>query len=472
MEPVFFDGTFAGWKTAARGALKRGLSPHEAIWRSALDEQTDLELGDLLVAEPPAGAAVTTEFRVPKEFMATARRVSCHRDPTRWALLYRLVWRLNHGEPNLLSVVVDEDVHAFEEMDKAIRRDVHKMRAFVRFREVTTDNGPWFVAWFEPQHLIVELNAKFFVERFASMRWSILTPDACAHWAGAELSFTPGVTRAAAPAEDAKEDLWRTYYSSIFNPARVKIGAMKSEMAMHYWKNLPEARIIPDLIAQAPSRVDTMVTASEARRPAPEIFAAASVPATRDLSLLRDAAASCRACPLWQRATCTVFGEGPAKARILVVGEQPGDAEDRAGKPFVGPAGQLFNRALQEAGVNRGELYVTNAVKHFKWTPAGKRRLHAKPSAREVTACRPWLEAEIAAVQPELIVCLGGTAASSVMNRTVKVTAERGEWQASPFGVPVLFTLHPSALLRQPDAERAKQEYADFVADLAKLKNR
>jgi uracil-DNA glycosylase family protein len=200
-------------------------------------------------------------------------------------------------------------------------------------------------------------------------------------------------------------------------------------------------------------------------------FSVAPVPATRQLKLLRQAAASCRACPLWKNATCTVFGEGPKNAKIVFVGEQPGDQEDRAGKPFVGPAGVLLDRALAAAGVDRKIAYVTNAVKHFKWTPRGKRRLHAKPNAREMAACRPWLEAELHAIKPEKIVCLGATAARSVLGRPVKVTQMRGQFLPSEFAVDALVTLHPSSLLRLPPNVDREKEFARFVDDLRALKN-
>jgi DNA polymerase len=346
------------------------------------------------------------------------------------------------------------------------------MRAFVRFREVPTDAGPWFVAWFEPQHLIVEANVPFFRGRFANMRWSILTPDACAHWDPdkREATLSPGVPRSAAPAEDAAEALWLTYYASIFNPARVKISAMTSEMPRHYWKNLPEAAIIPQLLAESRDRVDAMVAKSAEQRTADTYnFGAAPVPATTDLAALHEAASTCRACPLWRRASCVVFGEGPPRARVVLVGEQPGDQEDRAGKPFVGPAGLLLNRALAAAGVDREALYVTNAVKHFKWEPRGKRRLHLTPDAREIAACRPWLEAELRALAPELIVCLGATAAESVTGRPIKVLAERGGLVPTEFGAPALITVHPSSLLRLPAGEDSAAAFARFVDDLRRI---
>jgi DNA polymerase len=180
---------------------------------------------------------------------------------------------------------------------------------------------------------------------------------------------------------------------------------------------------------------------------------------------LRQAAAGCHACPLWKLGTQTVFGEGPAKAKILLIGEQPGDQEDLAGKPFVGPAGKLLDRALAEAGVERAQVYVTNAVKHFKWAPRGKRRLHQKPSVAEQAACRPWLLAELEAVRPDLIICLGATATQSIFGNTVRVMKDRGRIIESPLG-KALVTIHPSALLRLPPGVDREPEFQRLVADL------
>ena len=204
--------------------------------------------------------------------------------------------------------------------------------------------------------------------------------------------------------------------------------------------------------------------------PRPRARTPAVVPKTRSVHALREAALSCRACPLWKRGTQTVFGEGRAHARIMAVGEQPGDREDRAGRPFVGPAGRLLDRALEAAGIDRDRLYVTNAVKHFKWVARGKRRLHEKPAALELAACRPWLVAEVEAVQPQVILCLGATAARSVLGRTVRVLAERGQRLETEFAIPALVTVHPSALLRIRDREQAELAFNDLVADLRKLR--
>lgn len=265
--------------------------------------------------------------------------MALHRDESRWALLYRIVWRLTHGEPKLLEIPVDHDVTRASELQKSVRHDVHKMRAFVRFREITHAGAKWFVAWFEPAHHIVEHNARFFVDRFASMRWSILTPDRCAHWDGAELTFSAGVAKAEAPRDDEVEPLWLTYYSNIFNPARVKVHAMQAEMPKKYWRNLPEAAVIPSLLQEAPRRVEAMVRKSAAKardidedvdwRPAP-------VPDTTDLGRVAEAARACTACHLYKRGTQTVFGEGPKRAKLLLLGEQPADQEDLAANRLSG----------------------------------------------------------------------------------------------------------------------------------------
>lgn len=181
---------------------------------------------------------------------------------------------------------------------------------------------------------------------------------------------------------------------------------------------------------------------------------------------MRDAARECTACHLYERATQTVFGEGPKNAPMMLVGEQPGDYEDVAGKPFVGPAGKIMDRALEEAGIDRTKVYVTNAVKHFKWEPRGKRRIHQKPNSREIAACRPWLEAELRLIKPKVLVVLGATAAQTIFGPSFRVTRERGKVLSSKFAPKVVATVHPSSLLRQPDEESREREYKNLVADL------
>ncbi|MEP7249651.1 MAG: UdgX family uracil-DNA binding protein [Spartobacteria bacterium] len=465
MEQISFLPTFAAWQGVARRALQNHLPPAEIAWEPIGDDQPALSLFE--EAEPVTTPPRAVEIRVPKRFLALAQSIALHRDPTRWALLYRLLWRLAHDEPHLFEIASDPDVAQATDFEKAIRHDVHKMRAFVRFREVAHGAEKWFIAWFEPQHHIVERNAPFFADRFASLRWSILTPDRCAHWDGRALSFTPGMQRSDAPGADETENLWRTYYANIFNPARVKVHAMQAEMPKKYWRNLPEATLIPSLLREAPLRVETMMKKSAGKKPASEgEWHPAPIPETTSLTTLREAARACTACPLYKNATQTVFGEGPKRAALMFLGEQPGDQEDLGGKPFIGPAGQLFDRALKEAGIKRDTVYVTNTVKHFKWEPRGKRRIHQKPNSRDIAACRPWMEAELRVVRPEVLVCLGSTAAQALFGSGFRVTRERGKILASEFAERVVTTVHPSSLLRQPDEESRAREYALFVKDL------
>lgn len=199
-------------------------------------------------------------------------------------------------------------------------------------------------------------------------------------------------------------------------------------------------------------------------QPVPELL-----PDRPTVQKVRDVARDCKACDLYKRGTQTVFGEGPSRADVMLVGEQPGDAEDLAGHPFVGPAGKLLDRALEEAGIERARVYVTNVVKHFKWEPRGKRRIHAKPNAREIGACKPWLDTEVALVRPRVIVCLGATAAQALLGRGFRVTQQRGSFVESLLAPLVTATVHPSSILRAPDDESRRQEMRAFVSDLKKV---
>jgi DNA polymerase len=242
-------------------------------------------------------------------------------------------------------------------------------------------------------------------------------------------------------------------------------------MPKKYWRNLPEASLIKPLIANAERTARAMVEreATEPhkaqKREDADMPRKPAAPAD-SLAGLRAEAADCRACPLWKDATQTVFGEGPARAELMLVGEQPGDKEDLAGKPFVGPAGNMLDRALAEAGIDRKKVYVTNAVKHFKFVPRGKIRLHQKPATPEIRACRPWYERELAAVRPSLVVAMGATAAQCVLSKVTAINKSRGRPIALDDGTAVLVTVHPSYLLRLPDEESKAREYTRFVDDL------
>jgi uracil-DNA glycosylase len=253
------------WRNAARTLLLAAVPPDLVSWSAGLESDLFATAGVSLPGPGPLDGAASAP-KVPRRFLALADAALAHRDPRRHALLYRLLWRLLHGEAALLDDATDADVAEARDWMKAVQRDQHKMKAFLRFRELPDENGEAaYVAWFEPEHRILERVAPFFVRRFGAMRWSILTPERCVHWDRSALHFSAGAIRGDAPAGDAMEDLWRDYYSSIFNPARLKVAAMVREMPKRYWKNLPEARQIPGLIRDATARHDAMI----GRPPAP-----------------------------------------------------------------------------------------------------------------------------------------------------------------------------------------------------------
>ncbi|MCH7630071.1 UdgX family uracil-DNA binding protein [Novosphingobium sp.] len=447
---------FEAWRDRARDLLRAGTPPDHATW--------DAAAGDLFALPVPeqGGAAVDThQPRVARAFMQVAQSVFLHSDPERFSLLYRLLWRLQ-GQPRLMEDQADPDVRRAERLAQQVRRDIHKMRAFLRFRAVEEPDGSErYVAWFEPDHHILRANAGFFVRRFTTMRWSILTPLGSLHWDGETLQEGPPAQAADAPAGDPTEDLWRGYYASIFNPARLKVGAMLKEMPRRYWKNMPEAALIPQLIATAQAREARMVAQGS-----PEM---GERPDT--LREIAELVQACRRCPIGCNGTQAVAGEGPDRAGLMIVGEQPGDVEEQAGRPFVGPAGQVLRTHLDEAGIDLPRAYLTNAVKHFKFTPTGKRRLHQSPTAGEIDTCRWWLEGERVLVRPRVILALGASAARGLLGRTVSVQKERGRPHVLEDGAELWITTHPSYLLRLTDEARATEERR-FAEDLRAVAGR
>ena len=464
---------FAGWRDAARRLATNEIPPEDAAWQ--VEPGGENAGKDLPAAMPDA------RLVVPRDFIERAETAICHADPERFGFLYRLLWRLR-DEPKLLLIATDTDIRRLEAMEKAVRRDIHKMRAFVRFRKIGEGADERYVAWFEPEHFIVERNADFFVRRFTGMRWTILTPHASADWDGERLAIGPGAGKRDAPAEDDAEALWRTYFENIFNPARLKVKAMQKEMPKKYWRNLPEASLIPDLIAGADKaasamidRMPTMPAPHHAKVkakhwPTPQPAGVAETENADTITELRAFAKGCHRCPLWRDATQTVFGEGPENADVIFVREQPGDQEDLAGKPFVGPAGKVFDSILGEAEIDRRKAYVTNAVKHFKFEPRGKRRIHSKPNAGEIQACRWWLDKELDLIKPNLVVALGATAAQSLLSKAVPITKMRGDVVEREDGLRVFLTIHPSFILRIREQEDKEAERERFLQDMRKVK--
>jgi probable DNA metabolism protein len=444
--------SFDAWRNAVRPLLAAGKRP---------DELQDARSGAPSARD--AGRVRGEELRLPRVLMALLENLACFRDDGRWELMYRLSWRTLYENPHLLEDPADRDVGHAMSMDRAVRRDLHKMHAFVRFREVLRDGQiEAYFAWFEPQHEILRKGAAFFVKRFPNMTWTIATPDGAAIWDLRKLRFADSDSLGERPRSDAHEELWRTYYRSICNVARINADAMQREMPQFYWRNLPEASEIGTLMREGRERFARAHEQSDHEH----LTAAKSVQKSLEaVRLPEEGVQKCRACDLWRNATQAVEGEGPDAAKIMLVGEQPGDEEDLRGVPFVGPAGKLLDAALLEAGVKRSEVYVTNAVKHFKWEPRGKRRLHKKPNVSEMRACNMWLVEEIETIKPRVIVALGATALSALVGSSYSIEAARKVDLAHAGGAKVLATYHPSAILRADDG-RKDELRASLIADL------
>jgi uracil-DNA glycosylase family protein len=499
MRRVLIQPDFQEWRSQARQLLHLGYTPEQVD----LEDSTLPSTAPLAFAaedEPPAAEPVPNPH-TSSQFLESARFAACHRDGLRWNLLYRLLYRMQ-GNRDLLKVEIDTDVLELRRMEQQVRRDLHKMHAFVRFRKIEEPKsfnpfepepvvapllevavtpecpadaalarataiseaaGEHFVAWYQPDHHILALAAPFFAERFAPMRWTILTPDASVDWDPLQhqLRFGPGLPREAAPADDELEQLWRSYYSSIFNPARLNPEAMRSEMPVRYWKNLPEVADLPKLMSQAGARVTSMVHLQQNKTSA-EPF----LPSEHTLPALRAAMPGCRGCDLYCNATQVVPGKGAPRASLMLVGEQPGDQEDLKGEPFIGPAGGVLRKALAELGIEPTSVYMTNAVKHFKFIQRGKQRLHQNPRLSEITACRPWLAAEIEAVKPRVVLCLGASAAKSLLGGTFALMRDRGRLHPTPYADQVMATVHPSAILHARDHMHADQLYHFLKTDL------
>lgn len=517
MRRILVEPNFDAWRAHARTALHAGFLPEEIDFEDA-SFPTPLSLA-LESDELPTGTPLPHPH-VSRAFLEAAKFAAANRAPERWNLLYRVLFRLQR-EADLLQLETDDDIARLNRLEAQVRRDLHKMHAFVRFRKVLqagdpavrpvvvdepvlvttsaypnpgahhllletpTPFGPikselesceqprspasavpderceHFIAWYQPDHRILPLAAPFFAERFAIMRWTILTPDASVSWDPAlkRLQFSPGVPRESAPAEDELEVLWRSYYASIYNPARLNPVAMKNEMPVRYWKNLPEIDALPNLITQSKARVNEMVKQQQAQ-PSAGPF----VPGNHTLSAIQQALPGCKGCDLYCHATQVVPGRGPEAASLMLVGEQPGDQEDRQGEPFVGPAGGVLDRILDDLRIPRSAIYVTNAVKHFKFVQRGKLRLHQNPRISEIMACRPWLLAEIDAIKPKLVLCLGASASKSLLGGTFALMRDHGRIINTPFADKVMATIHPSAVLHARDDE-SRQKLGQFLAD-------
>lgn len=455
-------GAVRAWRDAARALLAAGIPPEQVAFGASERSLFSEPCEDL----PPAPNA---RLKLAKSALDTIETALCHSDPARFDRAYTILWRLQARRVRF-GDRSDPQMRKLMAQAKEVRRDIHKMHAFVRFREGPAQSDRRaFAAWFEPEHHCVEAAAPFFAKRFGDMDWMIKTPLITAVFKAGGLSFVE-TDDPTPPPEDATEALWCGYYAAIFNPARIKLSAMQSEMPQKYWKNLPETRQIATLLRDAPARVDAMRAAQPSQPPA---FAKALLRRNQEPPAQAQGAPSgclvdpaCERCALGASATQLVAGEGPLDADIMIVGEQPGDQEDLTGRPFVGPAGQVLNQTLERIGGCRERAYLTNAVKHFKFVARGKRRIHQRPDSGEVEACRWWLDLEISRVQPKLIVALGATAAFALTGSGQRLTQRQGMIEPGRAGIPVLITTHPAYLLRLQDTATKQRATDAFEAGL------
>ncbi len=408
-----------GWRAATRALVLAGVGPGEVEW--------------VVGGVPDALPEVAGSFNVPRALVGLAGLAIQARESERFGLLYRLVWRAHRGE-----VAVDDlDMVLAGRLAHAVRAEAHRMRTHLRFMP----SGDGYLGWYAPGHYVLEANAQLLARRFPARPLTIVTPDGCGHWDGGRLWFGAGLAQVGD--DETLRAWWEAHADVILADARGGTGVPEAE-------DLDESPRPPD-------------------RPAlgPVVFRVASDPVLADA---RQQAAGCERCDLCDAATQTVFGEGPSDAAVMFVGEQAGDQEDIIGRPFVGPAGQLLDRALEEAGIDRRAIYITNAVKHFKFEPRGKRRIHVSPSPEEIAACGFWLETERGRVRPKLVVLMGGSAARGVLGRPVAVTRERGVPMVLADGQTAFVTVHPSYLLRVPEGEAQAREYRAFVRDLVAVR--
>lgn len=462
-EVVRLVQSFGEWRAAARDLIARGVPPASVQWQSTAG---DGDLFSIAPAAPDPSPGNAPMLRLPRSLVELLESAACFNVIDRWAFLYQVLWRWQQGQHDVISPA-DADGSRLHGMAKAVRREEHDMHAYVRFREREEAQGaPRFVAWFEPVHDVLPQVARHFARRMGPISWMIATPGATMMWDGETLHAGPALMRGAADIDDAGEALWLTYYRSIFNPARLNADLLRSHIPSRFWKNLPEGAIVPAMVSSAANgERRTGQTATVGQRSGAAIIpiSAERAQPVREVATTLD---QCRRCELWKSATQAVPGVGPQQAKIMLVGEQPGDQEDLAGLPFVGPAGAVLERAMLEAGVARDNIYLTNAVKHFKWEPRGKRRLHKTPAQREIAACHDWLEQELASVKPQVIVALGSTALKSVLQDGAATMTPLIGTPVQHDGRWVVTVYHPSYVLRAPDEENKRQAYRVIVDGL------
>ena len=441
---VAIEDTFASWRETALKALAQHVAPEVIDWRIAGGENNHVDSHTLFDGDAVASFASTApaEVRISRDLAELLKDAALYRDTTRWAFLYRVLWRW-HGGDRAVASPADADGARLYKMAKAVRRAKHDMIAYVRFRLRDASDAepapdlPEYVAWYEPEHDVLAWSAEHFARRMGRSTWLISTPDGAAWWDGNALRLERRSTRSTrsgdhvSPTADEAEALWLAYYRSTFNPARLNETALEQHMPVRFWKGLPEGRLIPSMISEAKSGAQRVAQASGVG-----VLGGKSV---------------------------------PVDARIMLIGEQPGDQEDLAGKPFVGPAGRLLDIAIERAGLSRDDLYLTNAVKHFKWMLRGKRRLHKTAAQQEIDACGYWLERELDRVKPAVVVTLGATALGALLHEKISLS-DYIDRTLDVGGMQVIATWHPSYALRQQHDDGRERLLAAIAAALTRAR--
>ncbi len=421
---------FDGWRTAARSLRLAGVLPRKVAW-TVNGSEIDMAFPE---ARPPGDAPGMRKgaFTVPKAFADLAVDVVLHRSPDRFNLLYRLLFRLAQN-PRLMEDAADSDVARARDFAGAVRAASARMEAEVRLRLIEDAPRPVHVGWHAPAHRVAERAALALTARYAQICFSVLTPEASLHWDTRTLTVGAGARLGDSPSDEAVEAHWRKRCMALFpaTPAPPAISSRDLKAALRGSRDGPYERGAPASHAEIVAGVDT-----------------------------------CRRCGLWREASRGVAGEGPARAALMLVGEQPSDPDDLAGRPFTGSAGALLDQALTAAGLTRSAVFLTNAVRHFKHERRGQRRLHRSPGPGEVDACRWWLDAERRLVQPKVVVALGATAALSVFGKALPVLSSRGQPRPLSGRTQGLVTFHPAFILRLPDDRARRETFGALVQDL------
>ena len=463
MKRIPIEPSFAAWRRAARALLRQGVEPAQIDW---VEFDGDEAVESVVIPENIPALPVVAPPAIPRELLARLETAACFRAPDRWALLYRVLWRWTHGERHVLDPT-DHDGALLDQRIQSVDHETENLVTLTLFRRRDPSMGqPEFVGWYEPHHDLLERAAARFATRMGDSTWMLATPQGAAFWNGMLLRIGRPATEesrqavhalpASAMAGEAftsepAEALWLACYASVFNggPAPVPL---------RYWKTPPAGPPLPAQLARERSRLGAQSAAVTVPEVPPVEDSAMTLPLREPAGPL----AICRRCALWRNAKQAVAGAGPAHAAIMVVGEQPGEYENQHGAPFTGPAGQLLDSVLARAGLERAALYLTYALKHYKWETLDQQRVHRTPARREVEACQYWLEKELAQIAPRVVVTLGATALKALTGAHVNLSEYLGQTIAQN-GRLIVPTWHPSYALRTADARLREEIVAGIV---------